>query len=157
MYRGYYVSSLRRAIDLSLDKEISLSDKEKPMLVVPTFNWSKVGQTIVVNGKPWKITEVDATTNAGISYCSLELGWISKSDDVDEYSMCAHSEDSLVAGRELELETEDAYFSASSGVEIIDIQQTKVLIKIPFGVERVVISTKQAGNIIENEYKVVIR
>lgn len=141
---------------MGLEKEISLSDKERPMLVVPTFNWSKVGKTIVVNGKPWRITEVDATTNAGISYCSLELGWISKSEDIDETAVCTHFEDCVVAGQEISFDTEEGYFAASDSVEIIDIQQTKVLIKIPFGIENIKISTKQNGNIVENEYKVVI-
>ena len=44
------MSSLKKAAEQNLDKDISLSDKEKPMLVVPTFNWSKVGQTIVIGG-----------------------------------------------------------------------------------------------------------
>lgn len=71
---AYYVSSLKKAVDQGLDKNISLADKERPMLIMPTNRWSKVGQTLVINGKPWKITEVDFTTNVGISYCSLELG-----------------------------------------------------------------------------------
>lgn len=150
------MSSLKKAVEQNLDKDISLSDKEKPMLVVPTFNWSKVGQTIVIGGKPWRITEVDYTTNAGISYCSLELGWISKSDDADEAAMCEHGDNCLMAGREISLATEDGYFAASNGVDIIDIQQTKVIIKIPFGIESVVISTKQQGEIVKEEFKVVI-
>lgn len=61
-----------------------------------------------------------------------------------------------MAGQEIDLPTEDGYFAASSGVEIIDIQQTKVKIKIPFGIESVVISTKQEGEVVKEEYKVVI-
>lgn len=150
---GYYVSSLKKAVEQNLDKEISLSDKEKPMLIVPTFNWSRVGQTIIIGGKPWRITEVDYTTNAGISYCSLELGWISKSDDADEEAMCAHNQ--LVAGRELVFDTEDGYFAASAEIDIIDIQENKVVIRVLFGTEEITISTKQDNNIITKMYKVV--
>ena len=56
----------------------------------------------------------------------------------------------------VEFDTEDGYFAANRSIEIIDLQQTKVLIKIPFGIENITISTKQQGNIIKEEYKVVI-
>lgn len=154
-FGGYFVSSLKKAVDQGLDKEISLSDKERPMLVVPTFNWSRVGQTVIVGGKPWRITEVDYTTNAGISYCSLELGWISKSEDAVEEAMCAYNQ--LEAGRELVFDTEDGYFATSTGIDIIDIQENKVVIKILFGTEEVTISTKQENNIVTKTYKVVTR
>lgn len=68
--------------------------------------------------------------------------------------MC--SEDSLVAGKVIEFDTEDSYFAANRSIEIVDLQKTKVLIKIPFGVKDIVISTKQRGNIVKQEYKVVI-
>lgn len=51
-FYAYYVSSLKKAVDQGLDKNISLADKERPMLIFPTNRWSQVGQTLVINKKP---------------------------------------------------------------------------------------------------------
>lgn len=51
-FGGYYSSSLKKTIDQGLEKEISLLDKEKPILIAPTQDLIQIGQTLIINGKP---------------------------------------------------------------------------------------------------------
>lgn len=151
-FGGYYSSSLKKTIDQGLDKDISLLDKEKPILIAPTQDLIQIGQTLIINGKPWHIVEIDFTTNKGISYCSLELGWISKSEDIAE----TKPTNCFAANQEIEIATEDGYFETDAAIDIIDIGINKIVIKIPYGIDSITYFVKADGQILQITKQVVV-
>ena len=151
---GYFISSLRSYVDTEFQQKINVSDKERPILVVPKHGWIKIGAIISVGGKPWKVIDFDSITNPGIVYISLERDFYKKGSDVSD-----ESEDCLClrAGIEHSVSTQDGYFNSSSPLQIKSRTATKVVFEIPFGIENVTIATKNYNGVIqENEYKVVM-
>ena len=152
-YYGYYVSSLAKYIDTTLQGKINITDNEKPILILAQLPWIKVGAKLVITGKPYKIIDFDAITNDGIVYCSLDRDFIDNNEDIKEYI----DTNALVAGREIVLNTNYGYFKSSCDVDIISKSYTEVKFVIPYGINNITITTKDANkNNIEKEYRVVI-
>ena len=155
-YYGYFLSSMKKVLDEDFKQNIAITDKEKPMLIIPQQSWAKIGQKVIINTKPWKIIEIDNTTNANICYCSLQLDWLNKSQDIKEEELPKNDAE-LEANTKISFTTEDGYFTASVPIDIISRTFTRVVIKIPFGIDNITIGIKQNQEIITKTYKVVIK
>lgn len=152
-YYGYYVSSLTKYVDTTLQQNLNITDNDKPILVLPQLDWIAVGIKIVINGKPYKIIDFDAITNDGIVYCSLDRDFISKHEDIVE----KQENNVLYAGIENTIKTNYGYFKTDCTVELLSKTYTDVKFKIPYGITTISITTKDAAkNDIVSIYKVVI-
>lgn len=151
-YYGYYVASLAKYVDTKLENKLNITDNDKPILILPCFDWIEVGLKIVIQNKPYKIIDYDAITNNGICYCSLDRDFISKQDDVEQDI----EEGVIIAGNSFTVTTNNGYFSASSEVIIEDRTLTSVTFVVEYGVDEITITTKNTDNeLITTTYKVV--
>lgn len=156
-YYGYYVASLAKYVDTSLQDDLNITDNDKPILIMPTFDWLKVGQKIVIKNKPYKIIDFDIITNDQIAYISLDRDFISKQEDVIEEDIEEPTEPVLRAGIEISLPIQYGYFKTSVEVELITKTATVVNFIIPYGIEEIEITTKDENKVdVKKVYKVVI-
>ena len=185
IYKGYFLSSLRRTNDPDFKGREGLIPDEGPLLILPSSVSLNINDRFNIESKPWKIVEYDNITNKGITYFYLERDYvrniseeeeiieediviieneeeITQGSEEEEFGIQALSEPS--ADEELSLRpmteytftTEGGFFASTPRVDLISRTLTKVIFKIPFGVSQVTISTKNNGNEIEETYKVVI-
>lgn len=149
---GYFISSLRSYVDTEFQQKINVSDKEKPILILPRQEWVKYGAKVVIGDKPWKIVDYDAITNPGIAYISLERSFISKSFDIVEYNNC----NELKAGIEYSFSTLQGFFNSSSPLVIKSRKAKEVVFEVPYGLKEVEISVQQEDGIVTKKFKVVV-
>ena len=171
-YWAYYVSSLSSYVGEGLESKLNIADQEKPILVIPHQDVIKLGATGIIDGKPWKIVDIDFITNKGIDYCSLELDFIQKNtedlctgdcedcevkQDCDDYKVKHPNEgiNTIHCGQPITTMTEDGYFVCGEA-EIVERTANKVVFIVPFGVAEVEVAIKSNGEIIKTKYKVVI-
>lgn len=149
---GYFISSLRTYADTELQKNINITDTEKPILVMPINEKIKVSTKLSIGNKPWKVIDIDHITNNGILYISLERDFYTKSDNI----IVNYDTNVLKAGIEYDFDTSDAYFSTSTPLYIKSRTENKIVVEIPFGITEVSISTKNSGEIKTIKYKVEV-
>lgn len=150
---GYFVSSLAKYVDTNLQGNLNITDNDKPILILPHFDWVKIGAQIKIKNKPYKIIEFDSFTNSGIAYCSLDRDFISVQPDIEVPVV----DNILIAGIEQELDIKFGYFNSSCKVEIIEKTYDKIRFIIPYGVNEITITTKDENESdIINIYKVVV-
>jgi hypothetical protein len=141
---GYYVSSLARYVDTTLQSNLNITDNDKPVLVLPAQEWVKVGTKIIIKNRPYKIIDVDNCTNSGIAYCSLSR------DFMDKPVIQIESTDQrpeLIAGIEQQI-SYSGNLIIEPEVEIVSYDDTNAIIIVPYGVKEVTING--------NKYKVVV-
>lgn len=156
-YYGYYVSSLSKYTDTTLQNNLNITDNEKPILILPHFSWLEIGLKIIIKGKPYKIIDFDIITNDSIAYISLDRDFNSKQEDIINIDTDFSSGDILIAGVELELPINFGYFNTQPPVKIISKSATSVKFIIPHGINNIDIWTKDNTNQdIVHSYKVVI-
>jgi hypothetical protein len=145
VFGGYFVSSLAKYIDTTLQSNLNITNNEKPVLVLPDCDWVKTGAKIIVKNRPYKIIDIDNCTNDGIAYCSLELDFIDKHSDgaVPVY------EDALIAGVEQTIPITNGEFYANHKVEIVRKSKDSITIIVPYGVDELTVNA-------DKTYKVVI-
>ena len=149
---GYFISSLRTYVDTDFQQKLNVTDKEKPVLIMPAFDWLKIGLKIEVGGKPWKVIDYDTISNPGVAYISLVRDFFKKPSNIVERRM----EATLHAGIEYTFETQDGYFNSSSPLKIKSRSATKVVIEIPYGVEEITVSVMEDGIVQDKTFKVVV-
>ena len=172
---GYYKSSLRSTEDPSFEGRQLLMPDEMPLLILPTNDTITVNSEFIIEGKPFRVVEYDHITNKGITYYYLERGIIRTEPEVvevkkrsfDQSTVIVQEDQSVVqvqdspqltlkAMVEYSFTTEDALFSSTPAVEIIKRTRSEIKFKVPFGINKVTISTRVSGLIVQNIYEVVI-
>ena len=159
---GYYVSSLAKYVDDTLQNNLSITVNEKPIMILPYKKGVKIGTKLAIVGeedgkfnllKPWQVVEIDELTNDGVMYLSLEL---SSFDKIAPPKMATFTRENsmptLRANRPITFEIKDGVFKTSSKVQIVSKTASKVVFKIPYGIETITITTLEEG---EKTYKVV--
>lgn len=149
---GYFISSLRKYVDTDFQKNLNITDKEQPLLIIPLRNNIKVGTKLSIGNKPWKVIDIDHITNSGILYISLDRDFYLKSNDI----ITSYTDDILKAGIEHSFITSEAYFITSTPLNIKLRTENKVVAVIPYGVTEVDISTKIDGQVQTQKYKVEV-
>lgn len=132
---GYFVSSLAKYMDTTLQSNLNISDNDKPILVLPDCDWTKNGTKVVIKNKPYKIIAVDNITNDGIAYCSLDRDFLDKFEDA-----APELANVLIAGIEQELNIADGVFETNYKVEIVSKTADKVAFIIPYGLNEIIIN-----------------
>lgn len=155
IWHGYYVSSLAKYVDTTLQGNLNITDNDKPILILPQVDWMAVGKKIVISGKPYKIINFDAISNSGIVYCSLDRDFVSKYEDIVENQVA--DEKTLFAGIETTFPIEYGYFKTDCKVELLEKTYSFVKFIIPYGINEITVTTKdKLQNDIIKTYKVVI-
>ena len=149
---GYFMSSLRSYVDTEFQQKINITDKEKPILIIPRQEWVKYGTKLIIGDKPWKIIDYDAITNPGIVYISLERSFISKGSDIIRYAE-THE---LVAGETYTFQTVQGFFNSSSPLIIKSRKANEVICEVPHGLTEVEISVDSEIGIQTKHFKVVV-
>lgn len=152
-YDGYFIESLSKILNTSLVEDIIIEDNEKPLLIIPYFDWIKTGIKINIKNYIWKIIDFDILTNEKIAYIYLDRDFNTKFEDIKEEK----PQNSIQAESDFEVNTFNSYFTSSSPVKIVFRNNEKIIFKVPFGIDEITITTKNEHNenIIET-YKVVI-
>lgn len=173
---GYYKSSVRGSEDPSFEGRQLLMPDETPLLILPTNDTITVNSEFIIEGKPFRVIEYDHITNKGITYYYLERGIIRRTEAeanktttmsatqptivIQENQPVVQDQDSeqliLRAMVEYTFLTEDAVFSATPAVELIQRKRNEIKFKVPFGIGEVAITTKIDGLNVQKLYKVVI-
>lgn len=166
---GYYKSSVRGSEDPSFEGRQLLMPDETPLLILPTNDTITINSEFTIEGKPFRVVEYDHITNKGITYYYLERGIIrrTEAEDVEEPAVIIPEDEpvdqaqdseqlTLRAMVEYTFETEEAYFLADPAVELIQRRRNEIKFKVPFGIEKVDITTKINGLDVQKLYKVVI-
>lgn len=149
IYHGYFVASLNKYIDTTLQSNINLSNNDKPVLIMPMEPWIEIDKQIIINGRPWKIIEFDDTTNKYIAYISLDRDFISKDDDVEEKPPVL--EKTLKAGQEIVFPITNGIFKANIPINIVSKSINEIIFIIPYGNDSIEIQTEESTEL----YKVV--
>ncbi len=150
-YYGYFVSSLQRYADTLLQKNIVISDTDKPVLILPHSDWICKDKKIVIGKKPYRIVSYDDMTNAGIVYASLDRDFISDEGDP------AVDVNRVRAGDEVTVAICNGYFDTDFEVEIIDLSLDSVTFRMPFGIDKIkVFSRDEEGNSVVKEVEVTL-
>ena len=173
---GYYKSSVRGSEDPSFEGRQLLMPDETPLLILPTNDTITVNSEFIIEGKPFRVIEYDHITNKGITYYYLERGIIRRTEAeanktttmsateptivIQENQPVVQDQDSeqliLRAMVEYTFLTENAVFSATPAVELIQRKRNEIKFKVPFGIGEVAITTKIDGLNVQKLYKVVI-
>jgi len=175
IFVGYYKSSVRGSEDPSFEGRQLLMPDETPLLILPTNSILTINSEFVIEGKPFRVMEYDHITNKGITYYYLERGIIRTEPEVAGIIMMNVTQPTIVVqenesvtqteeAEQLTLRamveytflTEDAVFSATPAVELIQRRKSEIKFKVPFGIEEVAITTKINGLNVQKLYKVVI-
>lgn len=149
---GYFISSLRSYVDTELQKNINISDKEKPILITPYNKNIVVGAKLDIGGKPWKVVDFDHITNPGILYVSLERDFYIKSDNI----ITNYNPYVLKSGIDYTFNTEDAYFVTTTPLNIKKRTKSEIVFEIPHGITQVDISIKSNNQVETKTYKVEV-
>lgn len=155
---GYYVSSLAKYVDTTLQSKINITDNDKPILILPQRDDIKVGIKIMVSNKPYKIIDIDRITNEGVMYLSLDRDFADKSPDIVVEEVITKVEEGvLAAGDTVTLATQSGVFKCSRQVEILEHVYDHVTFVVPFGVDTLtIIVADEDGSELETKYKVVL-
>ena len=186
VYAGYFKSSLRGSEDPDFKGKQTLLPNESPLLILPSTQKIKLQEDFLIEGKPFKVVELDDITNRGIAYYYLERGIVKELGIVDaEEEVVLPPEEIIEQEEEIYVEpepveegapleelkeievvlkammeytfkTENAIFSSTPAVNIISRSRNEIKIKVPFGISSVSITTRDAGHDVQKNYKVVI-
>ena len=156
---GYYVSSLAKYVDTTLQNKINITDNDKPILIMPRHDAIKVGTHMIIGQKPYKVIDIDSITNDGIIYLSLDRDFTSKSADIVVEEIQpeeAVEQGILVAGAEITVLTQNGVFKTSRQVDVVRHGHDSVTFVVPYGVEELTVVTRNEETELETIYKVVL-
>ena len=165
--KAYYISSLRRFQDLS-SSGVELVFKysgEKPVIVTKSNDNIKTNTRFLIKGEPFRVYELDKLSNSGVMYLSVKPDTIlvgvddlvnNKTETLETASKPQLSNFILSSGSLVTFTTQDGYFVVDYDVEILTKNLTSVEFVVPFGISQIKISTKNAGNVVNQTYKVVV-
>ena len=92
-------------------------------------------------------------TNNGICYCSLDVDFISKQQDV----YIQEEDNTLKAGIEQTLPINYGFVSFEPSVEVIRKSSKEIVFIVPYGINELTVTTKNMDKIdIKQSYKVVL-
>lgn len=161
-----YFGSLRRFMSLTgTDTDgINFSEStEEPILIVTDRDYLEKDYRFMYMGDIYKVLTTDNKSNPGIAYLSIkEVPYNEVTDTMDsagtiEKPSTTYSPESIYQGEEVTVNTNNGYFKTDIRVDIINRVSDQVTFEVPYGIDNLIIETKDSsGNIIEEIYKVVV-
>jgi hypothetical protein len=138
---------------------------EKPVIVTKSNDNIKTNTRFLIKGEPFRVYELDKLSNSGVMYLSVKPDTIlvgvddlvnNKTETLETASKPQLSNFILSSGSLVTFTTQDGYFVVDYDVEILTKNLTSVEFVVPFGISQIKISTKNAGNVVNQTYKVVV-
>lgn len=174
---GYFKGPEKSYIGITLEQDAAWNSNQKPVLVLPEHVLG-FEDKIVIKGRPWLVQEYDAISTPGLIYYSLTSTTVSKEiaeenqgkdvyierkdEDlkihIDENPISTLTGDSIrvAANIDITLPTENGYFKTSNtNIKIKKRSVNEIIFSIPFGINEVIIKTKQEGDEVVQTYRVV--
>jgi hypothetical protein len=161
-----YFGSLRSFMSLtgSDTNGINFSEStEKPILLTSDKDFLRKDYRFMFMDDIYKILTSDYKSNPGIAYLSIkEVPYNEVVDNVDSAGNIPkpsqnYSSDSVYAGDELTVNTNSGYFDTDVRVDIINRTSDQVTFKVPYGVDNLIVGTKnELDELATTEYKVVM-
>ena len=161
---GYFKSSL----GIRNEQDTVLEPTQKPQITLPG-SLLDFQDKIVLNGRAWIVQEYDSISTPGITVYSLQATTISKNEAQDRSSYIVNverakpevtTEEIVVTPTEkgighnipITLSTEQGYFKYEGNVKVIKRNAHEVTFSIPFGVEEIIVSVKENGEVVTYHY-----
>lgn len=173
---GYFKGPEKNYVNIKNEYGASLESLQKPVLVLPA-NILGFEDKIVINQRPWLVQEWDAISSPGLVYYSLRATTISKEvaeEHKDELVYIERAtkeitpvivdptedpeepeENVYYIGHEIivKLNTEDGFFKFDNNqIKIVKRNKNKIEFYLPFGVDKVVVQTKEGGEVITETF-----
>lgn len=157
---GRFIGPEESYVNVTLKEKSVITSQHKPLIILPSGTLS-FGDKIVVKNRPWLVQEYDDISTDGITYYSLTPTTVSKDLETTiehtkkEYQTNEQLENNVVAHNiNITITTEDGYFKYSNpNLKVISRTVDNVVFNLPFGVDKVVVYTKQNDSIIETTYE----
>ena len=158
---GYFIGPEKKHIAVELNKEVVLQSKQYPVLIMPEGSL-KYGDKIMIKNRAWLIQESDEISSPGIGYYSLRPTTMNKdiikSNEDKEIFIEEVTETivPVVESRTFTVKTVNGYFKTDKEVKVIKHIDSEVIFELPFGINRVKVTTLSGNNQqkIEKEYEV---
>lgn len=165
---GYFKSPEKSYINVALREEELLQSQQKPLLVLGQ-DILNIGDKFKIKDRAWMVQEKDNFDENGVVYYSLTPTTISKDIARTNTSITTKqevvvtpqvrepSEFGFIPNKAITLPTKDYYFKSNvASVQIINLLENEVTFKIPFGIDKVLIYTKDPysyDTIYETEFR----
>jgi hypothetical protein len=163
-FGGFYMGSRRKLETLNegrLAQSISLTQVgDSPLLIVGVQDDLKPRSRVMINGEAWMIDNIDKNTIPHIMFLTIHLDTITTSDDLitgvaNSPEAAELEEGLLLGGQSLIIETNEGYIRFDTDVNIISQTMNQVEIIVPYDVNTLTITTKDAeGNLVVTTYEV---
>ena len=156
--RAYFLSSLRGAKFNTLEKDAAIMPDQTGLLIVPSRSDLLIGIQIELGGKGWKIKDYDSVSNSGISYIYMERDSLNNVEDdiLEPEEEEPQANEILNPMVEYNFETNGAFFNTSVPVNILQRSPFNVKFSVPFGIDTITITTRDAaGDDVVGVYEVI--
>lgn len=165
--KAYFRGSLRsvQSEESNLAQHFGVQSTGEAFIIFPSSYSMKNNDSFSINEKGWRVTYLDNTTNAGINYAALEEYNLVNTEKTSEnevetlimpmaMTFAAPEEKQILAGITQSFKTEGGYIKTDKTVKITERTANLVKFIIPFGIDNIIIETKQNGIIVSESYNV---
>lgn len=167
----YFKGSEKAAISTSIKENIFFNSQAKPILVAPS-NRLAFNDKIVIHNRAWRVVEWDDISSFGVTYYTLEPSTIIKTT-VEEGkpapNIIKHNiEDTTISitpenqgeenvlhvkpNQDIEVITNGVFQSSFNNLKIKKRTKDSIIFSIPFGVDKVDITTLQGDVLVTTTY-----
>lgn len=156
---GYLKGPKTNYINTTIKSELAEISQAKPVFITNTAVW-KIGDKILIKGRPWRVNEIDDYSTNGIYYYSLEATTmpISTSEAATTKSLQLKTTNDIIEVKPLQtitIKTEDQYFVCNKTI-FTSIKDNIVTLTVPFGLKDFELAFKVQGVVEKQKYKVVM-
>lgn len=169
---GYFKGPEASYINIALKQEAVIQSQQKPILVT-TANRLTYKDKILINHRPWQITEYDDISQPGLVFYSLKPTTISKIEEDEAKTIFKaaeeiptpvaaanpHKDDQekiiyVIPETPVKIKLYDTFFDYSGAIQILNRDSQYITIALPFGVKDAAI-TFTSKNGMRNTYQLI--
>lgn len=156
---GYFIGPEKKHIAVELNKEVLLQSRQYPVLIMPEGSL-QYGDKIMIKNRAWLVQESDEISSPGIGYYSLRSTTMSKDvikNNEGKVIFVEKATEVIVPEKEnriFTVKTTNGYFKTNKEVKIIKHIDNEVIFELPFGLNKVQVTTMLNNEKIEKEYEV---
>ena len=156
---GYFIGPEKKHIAVELNKEVLLQSRQYPVLIMPEGSLQH-GDKIMIKNRAWLVQESDEISSPGIGYYSLRSTTMSKDvikNNEGKMIFVEKATEAIIPEKEnriFTVRTTNGYFKTNKEVKIIKHINNEVIFELPFGLNKVQVTTMLNNEKIEKEYEV---
>ena len=166
----YFKGSEKVAISTNIKENVFFNSQAKPVLVAPS-NRLAFNDKIIIHNRAWRIVEWDDISSFGVTYYTLEPSTAAKSASEERKTtsnIIKHNiEDTTISitpekqegnvvytkpNKDIEIITNGVFQSSVKNLKIKQRTKNSVIFSIPFGVDKVDITTLQGDVLVTTTY-----